>query len=77
MKREILRITIFVFVLGVAYTGLSFKSKVDLSSYKVSEGSFCYHVPNENEMVSKEKVVTVYFVMKSWGELYRYCVTLG
>ena len=56
MKREILRITIFVFVLGVAYTGLSFKSKVDLSSYKVSEGSFCYHVPNENEMVSKESV---------------------
>ena len=49
MKRNFLHFLVMIAVVAVGATGLSFKSKVDLSAYKISEEAFCYYVPNEKE----------------------------
>lgn len=68
MKRNLLQLAIFGLVVAVASTGLSFKSKVDLTKYKLEDSEFCYTVPSESDVVLDEQVNDRYqvFLSKSY-----------
>lgn len=68
MKRNFLQIAIFILVVAVASTGLSFKGKVDLTKYKLEDTEFCYTVPSESDVAMNEEVNDRYqvFLSKSY-----------
>lgn len=68
MKRNLLQIAIFGLVVAVASTSLSFKSKVDLTGYKMEDTDMCYNVPMEHEVNTNEEVNDRYqvFLSKSY-----------
>ena len=68
MKRNLLQFVIFGLVVAIASTNLSFKSKVDLTMYKLEDAGMCYNVPSESDAAHSEELNDRYqvFLSKSY-----------
>lgn len=68
MKRNLLQFVIFGLVVAIASTNLSFKSKVDLTMYKLEDAEMCYNVPSETDAAYSEELNDRYqvFLSKSY-----------
>ncbi len=57
MKVNSLLIKGLMIVGAIVFSGFTSKNNVDLSQYIVENDSFCYYVPNENEVIEAKKPV--------------------
>jgi len=60
MKRNFFKISVLSTLVILGFSGLSFDTEIDLSSYKVETEGVCYYVPNEDEIITQTSVKNQY-----------------